>query len=245
MLRHVRALQFRAMGATLHYEVVGQGTPLVLVHGLSGSSYWWKRNVPALSARHTVYVLDLAGYGLSARQRALGIKDAAELLVRWLDFLGLEEAALVGHSMGGQICVHVAALRPKRVRYLVLVCASGLLRGSAYRMALQLPRAALAGRVGFVPRILWDSVRAGPRNIWHSGVDLLKDSVQDLLPTLTARTLVIWGAQDPLVPPSLGLALASAIPGASYVEIPYAGHVVMVDAPESFNAHVLNFLKRI
>lgn len=243
MLGRVRALQFRSGGATLRYDATGHGDPIVLIHGLSGSGRWWQRNLPALSERHRVYVLDLAGSGQGWRQRALGVRAAADLIAAWLDHLDLRRVTLIGHSLGGHIATHVAARRPERVSHLVLACASGLLRGNLYRVALQLPRAAVSGRVTFVPRVLADAARAGPLNLWRSTNDLLRDSVQDLLPDLTARTLVIWGGRDPLVPPAIGRTLAAAIPGARYAEIPRAGHVVMVDAPAQFNALVLDFLQ--
>ncbi|SMB92509.1 alpha/beta fold hydrolase [Deinococcus hopiensis] len=239
-----RALAFRHAGAWLGYEVTGKGSaPIVLVHGLSGSARWWRRNVTALSEQHRVYTIDLAGYGQARRQRALRVREAAALIAAWLDQLNLEGVTLIGHSMGGHISLHVAALRPARVRNLILACASGLLRGQPGRVALNLPRALMTGRVSFVPRILADAALSGPLNLWRSARDLLRDSVQDLLPGLGVRTLVIWGERDALVPATLGRALAAAIPGARYEEIPRAGHVVMVDAPEAFNRLVLDFLR--
>lgn len=238
----MRAQTYRAGGARLSYHVTGEGDPIVLVHGLSGSGRWWRRNVPALAVSHRVYVIDLVGYGRAYRQRALGVRGAAALIADWMDDLGMERVTLIGHSMGGHICTHVAALRPARVRHLVLACASGLLAEPLYRVALKLPRAAVTGRLTFMPRVFADAVRAGPINMWKSTTDLLGDHVGDLLPTLTARTLVIWGARDALVPARIGRALAAAIPGARYEELPRAGHVVMVDAPERFNALVLDFL---
>lgn len=242
-LRRPRAsLMFRARGASIRYTVTGRGSPVVLVHGLSGSSHWWKRNLRALCAGHRVYVLDLAGYGQARQQRSLGVRKAAVLITEWMDHLDLRNVALIGHSMGGHISLHVAALSPDRVRHLILACASGLLRGGPVRAALQLPRALATGRVSFVPRILADALSSGPLNLWRSARDLLRDSVQDLLPTVAVRTLVIWGERDALVPPEIGRALAAAIPGARYEEIAGAGHVVMVDAPETFNQLVLAFL---
>jgi pimeloyl-ACP methyl ester carboxylesterase len=244
MLRRVRSEEFRYGGATLRYEVSGRGEPVVLIHGLSGSAQWWRRNVPALAAEYRVYALDLAGYGHARRQRTLGVQENAELIARWMEALDLRGAALIGHSMGGQIAVRVAALNSGRVDALVLACASGLLAGNPVRVALQLPRATLTGRPTFLPRILADSVRAGLPNLWRSAVSLLGDSVADLLPALDIRTLVIWGRRDALVPVALGRQLAAAIPGAEYREIARAGHVVMVDAPREFNAAVLDFLRR-
>jgi len=237
------SVAFSAQGATLHYKVAGEGSPIILIHGLSGSGQWWRHNVPALAASNRVYTLDLAGYGRARRQRALGVQAAAALVAGWMDHLNLRRATLIGHSMGGHISLHVATLRPGRVQNLILVCASGLLQGQPAQMALKLPRALAAGRKTFVPRILTDALRSGPLNLWRSARDLLRDSVQDLLPGLGVRTLVIWGEHDALVPAGLGRALAAAIPGARYEEIPGAGHVVMVDAPGAFNALVLDFLR--
>ncbi|ACO46065.1 putative hydrolase or acyltransferase [Deinococcus deserti VCD115] len=234
---------FQAAQATLHVQKTGDGPPVVLIHGLSGSSRWWRRNIPALSREHQVFVLDLVGYGRAWRQRALSVQAASQLIADWLETEDLSDVTLIGHSMGGHIALRAAALAPERVDRLVLACASGLLKTSPTRAALKLPHAMMVGRPSFVPRIMADALRAGPLNLWHGASDLLRDSVHDLLPQISARTLVIWGARDVLVPVALGRTLAAAIPGAEYHEIPRAGHVVMVDAPETFNRLVLSFMK--
>lgn len=245
MLGRVKVEEYREGAATLRYQVSGTGgDPVVLIHGLSGSWRWWRRQLPVLAARHRVYVVDLTGYGHHAawRQRSLGVREDAALIARWLAAQGLEHVTLIGHSMGGHIAVHVAALAPERVSGLVLACASGLLRDRPVRAALHLPRAALTGRPSFLPVILADSARAGLPNLWRSATQLLRDSVLELLPDIHARTLVVWGGRDALIPVALGRQLAASIPGAQYVELPRAGHVVMVDDPAGFNRAVLEFL---
>lgn len=237
---------FQQGTSSLRFQQHGSaGSPVILIHGLSGSSRWWRRNIPALSERHRVYVLDLMGYGhtLAWRQSSLGVSEDARLISAWLDDQNLEDVTLIGHSMGGHISIHVAALQPERVRRLILACASGLLRDHPLHAALNLPRALVTGRPSFVPVIVADSMRAGLPNLWRSATRLLRDSVQELLPQLGARTLVIWGARDALIPVALGRQLAAAIPGASYVELPRAGHVVMVDDSEGFNRAVTEFLR--
>ncbi|MFC4425506.1 alpha/beta fold hydrolase [Deinococcus navajonensis] len=243
MLWRVLTETYQAGPAILHLERYGHGPAVVLIHGLSGSSRWWRRNVPALAEAHEVFVLDLAGYGRAWRQPALGVQAAAQLIATWLEERDMTGVTLIGHSMGGQISLRVAALVPGRVDLLVLACASGLLTSTPTRAALNLPRAVLVGRPSFVPRIVADALRAGPRNLWRSASDLLRDSVEELLPQIRIPTLVIWGGRDALVPVELGRALAAAIPGAEYHEIPRAGHVVMVDAPGTFNRLVLGFLQ--
>nr|WP_291424143.1 alpha/beta hydrolase [Deinococcus sp.] len=220
----------------------GQGRPVIFIHGLSGSGHWWKRNLPAFTPHFAVYVVELVGYGNAHRQRSLGVQADARMIAAWLEQADLTKAALIGHSLGGQIATRVVALVPGRIHELVLACSTGLLRGNLVQLALKLPRAGVSGRLSFLPRILADSARAGLPNLWRTGQSLLLDDVTELLALMQVKTLVIWGGRDVLVPASLGRQLAQAIPGARFYEIPRAGHVVMVDAPEEFNRTVLDFL---
>ncbi|WP_243398085.1 alpha/beta fold hydrolase [Deinococcus koreensis] len=222
--------------------MTGRGRPIVLIHGLSGSSRWWRRNLSALTREHQVFVLDLTGYGSARRQRALGVRASARIVAEWLRQSALTEVTLIGHSMGGHIAIHVAALAPQRVDTLILAGASGLLKVPLYRSVLNLPRALVSGRKRFLPQVFGDALRAGPLNLLRSGRDLLKDSVQDILPEIQARTLIIWGERDALVPLPVGQMLAGAIRGARLEVIPRAGHIVMVDDAERFNTLVLDFI---
>ena len=233
---------FQQDGRSLHVTASGKGPPTVLIHGLSGSRGWWRYNIPALREKSRVYSLELSGYGHARRQRSLSVRDMAALVAAWMEAENLRDVTLVGHSMGGHISMHVAALAPDRVRNLVLGCASGLLRSQAYRSALHLPRAALIGRKRFLTRVLTDAVRAGPLNLWRNAVDLLNDSVQDSLLLIRARTLIIWGERDVLVPLTLGQLLREALPGSRLEVIERAGHIVMVDAPQRFNRLLLDFM---
>ncbi len=234
---------FQSGGHTLHYLQVGRGDPVVLIHGLSGSGAWWRRNLPALSQHHEVFVVNLPGYGPARRQKSLSVQQNAELLATWMNELKLENATVIGHSLGGHVATRLVALVPGRVSHLVLVCATGLLKGNPVRLALKLPRAGVSGRLSFLPRIALDSARAGLPNLWRSGVSLLGDDVTELLPLMQVRTLVVWGERDHLVSPALGRALAGAIPGATFRLIRGAGHVPMVDRPAEFNRLVLDFLQ--
>ncbi|WP_261663815.1 alpha/beta fold hydrolase [Deinococcus sp. Marseille-Q6407] len=240
-----RYCSFESGGGLLHWREYGSGPPLVLVHGLSGSRHWWRSNLPAFSAHFRVYVIELTGFGSAWRHRSLGVEGSADLIGAWLEAQNLQDVTLVGHSMGGQISTIVASRHPERLRALILACASGLLDTDLFRAALNLPRAAVTGRVSFLPTILFDSLRAGPLNLVRSTRDLLGHPTREMLPAIQLPTLVIWGERDALVPPDLGRALADALPNGHYVEIPHAGHVVMVDAPDRFNREVLKFLSSL
>lgn len=127
-------------GGRWGYACQGQGPPVLLIHGLSGSVHWWRRNMPAFARHFTVYAVELAGFA-SNRGRPLAPDASARSLAGFMDTLALERAHIVGHSLGGQISLHLAAAFPHRVQRLALAAPSGLIRRGLARMALRLPRA--------------------------------------------------------------------------------------------------------
>lgn len=121
-------------GTRLRYAVGGDGSPLVLVHGLGGTIENWRGLAPALAADHRVLVPDLPGHGRSAPLREARDVDAlAEAVLGIADAEDVREAVWVGHSLGGVVGLRAAALRPDAVRGLVLAAAAGI--GSAGRAA--------------------------------------------------------------------------------------------------------------
>jgi len=241
MIRHTRIADYR-----IQSEHAGTGPPVVLLHGLSGSRRWWRFTTAALARSYSVHVPELVGFGGSRGQgRQPDIAQMAQVVVEWLDRLGLTGAPLVGHSMGGQIAIHVAARHATPER-LVLVCASGLPRPWTLREATQMLAGVLPPRAWgsklFVPTIAADAVRAGPRALLGAARHILSDDVTPLLPLITCPTLVIWGELDPLVPLAHGRRLAESIAGARFVVIRDAAHNPMADRPAEFNRVLLDFL---
>lgn len=101
--------------------------PLVLIHGLSSSMGFWEHQLPALANDRRVLALDLPGYGMSGRPDAPYTPPwYAELVAAWLDGMGVEQAVLVGHSMGGQIAITAALDHPELVDRLILAAPAGI-----------------------------------------------------------------------------------------------------------------------
>ncbi len=110
-------------GARMHYLVTGTGRPLILIHGIIGSAFSWRRNMKPLAHEATVYAIDLLGLGESERVTGLdaSMMATARRVIRFMDALGLEVADIVGTSHGGAIAMLLSACYPERVGKLVLV----------------------------------------------------------------------------------------------------------------------------
>ncbi len=107
---------------TVYFQVAGEGEPVILVHGLSASSLWWTRNVPALAERYRVYLIDLPGFGRMRRYASrFVLHRLAADIVTWMEAAGIRQAHFIGHSMGGYICLCIAAQHPEVVKRIVLV----------------------------------------------------------------------------------------------------------------------------
>jgi pimeloyl-ACP methyl ester carboxylesterase len=132
------------VGSPVNYVEMGEGPPLVFVHGLSGAWQNWLEQIPHFSAAHRVIALDLPGFGGSPMPPwEVSIPAYGRFLRDFCERLGVERCALVGNSMGGFIATEVAINEPERVEKLLLVSAAGITWARARREP-----AAMIGRVG-------------------------------------------------------------------------------------------------
>jgi pimeloyl-ACP methyl ester carboxylesterase len=240
--------QVHARGYRIHALHTGAGDPLVLLHGLSGSAGWWRHNVPAFAVHYRTHTPDLVGFGRSrGRVAQTSIGEMADIVAAWLDAQHIARTHLIGHSMGGQIALHLAAQAPTRIDKLVLVAAAGIPRKlsmtAAARFIAELVPPKHWGKPTFLPTIAADALRAGPRALISATNNILHDDVRPLLARITTPTLLVWGKHDPLTPLSQGEQMAQSIPGARLIVFDDAAHMPMVDRPQRFNEEVLHFLR--
>jgi pimeloyl-ACP methyl ester carboxylesterase len=114
-------------GEPINTIELGEGPPIVFVHGLGGSWQNWLEQLPVLAREHRVLAMDLPGFGYSPMPREdISIAGYARLLDGLLGALGIDAATVVGNSMGGFIGAELAIAFPRRVERLVLVSAAGL-----------------------------------------------------------------------------------------------------------------------
>ena len=232
----------------IHAMHTGSGDPLVMLHGLSGSSRWWRYNVPHFAQHFRTHTPDLVGFGRSHAWAAQpSIAEMAMILSEWLDANGIEKLHLIGHSMGGQIAIHLAATQPERVQRLVLVSSAGIPRElsltSIARLIAEIIPPRAWGSPSFLPTLATDALRMGPRVFVSATNKLLRDDVRPLLTEIKSPTLLIWGKLDPLTPVRHGETMAAMIPHSRLVIFDDAAHMPMVDRPERFNDEVMQFLR--
>lgn len=225
----------------------GSGPPVILIHGLGGSSDWWRHNFEALARDHHVCAIDLIGFSrnrffLKRSRLPLRFEEIAALLARWIETEFGEPAHIIGNSMGGHIAIHLAASRPDVVRSLVLVNSTGI----PFRVApaehirnFFVPR----GLLSFLLILLRDVFRAGPTSMVLALGRIFRDDARPLMRSLQAPVLLVWGEHDPLVPLLYGKQMLIEMPNARLEIIPRSAHVPMWENPPAFNEVVVAFLE--
>jgi pimeloyl-ACP methyl ester carboxylesterase len=191
-------------GRSVHYRrsVGGQGPPLVHIHGFAISGAYLMPTARLLARRWVNVVPDLPGYGLSERRdHVLDIPALAQALLAVLDALDIEQAVLVGNSMGCPIGLEVAHEAPERVHGLILVSPAGGVQNQPLPRALgQLALDVVRESPRMVPVALPDYLRFGPVNglrLFHELT--LFPSLERLLDA-PVPALAVLGGRDPLMP---------------------------------------------
>jgi pimeloyl-ACP methyl ester carboxylesterase len=244
ILRHSILVQDLSMR---YEEVAGKGEPLVLIHGLAESTRVWYRNVPALAERYHVYLVDLPGFGSMRHLRQqFNLHECAAWLDGWMQAVGLTTAHLVGHSMGGYVAMALAALRPEKIQRLVLVDSIGApfdkvnnFKQGQYQALKAIGRTTPT----FWPYIAYDYLRAGPAMVLKAAQQILALDAAEVMTSVHAPTLLIWGAEDDLVPLAMSRPLHEKLAGSRLLILPRANHFCMFEQSHAFNDAVLRFLQ--
>lgn len=228
---------------TVRYEIAGAGKPIILVHGLAGSTRWWAQNINALAAHFQVHLVDLSGFGSEHGHAHFVLNQAAQFLAHWMDSLQIERADIIGHSMGGRIAAEFAADFPQRVKRLVLVAPAILPFGRGYtQQSWGMVQAIRRVPVPVLRMALSHTLRTGVIPILNLGRKLFTTDILDKLAQIQAPTLLIWGEYDTVVPVAVDEILHQHLHTYRFAVIKGAGHVPMWEKAEEFNRLILDFL---
>lgn len=256
-------------GLLVHYRDEGQGPAFVLLHGMGSSLHTWDAWAESLRGKYRVIRMDLPGFGLTGPDPRddYRIDAYVEFLDRLRKRLELESFAVAGNSFGGQIAWSYAVAHPERVQALVLVDAAGyrierpalvfrlarvpvvswlMTRLDPGRITEKTLRDCYADQRKVTPELIERyrklALREGNRRAFVARVATrAKDRTAEIA-KVRAPTVVLWGAQDRLIPLDHAYRFQRAIPGAKLVVYQDAGHVPMEEIGERSAADVDAFL---
>ena len=259
-------------GVRVHYQERGSGTPLVLIHGYGASSFTWKDVFAVLSNRYRVIALDLKGFGFTSKPEGDYTRRAqGELVIRLLDHLKIDKAILCGNSMGGEVSLNAAVHHPERVAGLILVDSAGVTVGGTGSLSPGYMRAPVIGPLLAAVALTSNSmVRSGLQKSFHdqamvtddriaayyralktaggqrgaflARVQAGNDPVESKISGIKAPALILWGAEDRLIPLEAGRKMQTLIPGARLVVFDQCGHIPQEEMPERFVREVMAFI---
>lgn len=239
-------------GTTLVWEERGDGKPLLLLHGLTGTCGDWGHafDLDRLATSYRVIAPDARGHGRSDNPTGeFTFRRCALDVIEIMDHTGLARVEAVGVSLGAKTLLHVVTEAPNRIETMVLVSPTPrfpeatrtLFRGwAAAEHSPEEWKAMRAQHVHGDAQIaaLWQL----PARFADDPSDM--SFTQDRLRTISARTLIVAGDRDPLYPVELAVELYRAIPRAALCVVPGGGHgPIFGDEREAFERRALSFLR--
>lgn len=258
----VRAMRIAAGDIAINYELEGNGTPLVLTHGLGDSLHFWDGVAPALAAHHALMRWDVRGFGASDKpagpySAALFAADLAALL----DALGIDRIHLGGLSMGGVIAQRFALDHPDRLRSLILCSTSSEIAAAGtanwQRLADAVERHGFGAGARDASRSFAPSfVASHPEVVAAAGEQTARNDPHAYAAAARAMSdygwtaalahvrvpvLILQGLADQLTPPGGSVRMHRALPASRLLMFADTGHSLPLERPQEFTAAVLGF----
>ncbi|WP_462413163.1 alpha/beta fold hydrolase [Neobacillus sp. Marseille-QA0830] len=246
-------------GTNLYYDRLGSGQPLVLIHGLGESKEGWKLQ-HGLAEHFDVIVPDLRGFGHTQCPEGQGISmnAFAKDIIGLLDDLGIEQAHILGFSMGGIISQEIYKIRPEKVKSFILANTVFYIPKWLEKLLLlffrkfetmtieQFKRQATFSCLynqseEMVQKVMpvWSNQLDGFIPSWRA---CLQIDYRETLKNIMVPTLVISNQQDKICPAFFQKRMNKLIPNSKIYTIKKAGHMGKIEKVEEFNREVLNFL---
>ena len=255
---------------SVHYEVMGSGPPVILIHGWTQAWNTWRSTFETFRGQYRMYAPDLWGFGESEKDRreSFEVDDFIELIPQFMDELGLMRVPIMGHSMGGTTALGVALKYPERVKKVAVVGSPLDGRSLSFLLKLagirQVATLLLMGENQPLLRTflkLWSPFVSRPKpdlfynmtvnnaagftveSFFNSIASLRRTNLTPYLHQITMPAMGIYGGRDVIVNPNQIELFRRHIPHGVDVFVPEAGHFVMWDAPEAFNRAFRQFME--
>lgn len=269
--RHLHRVELP--GSEVAYAEIGEGEPIVFIHGISGCWQNWLENLPHFGRTHRAIALDLPGFSASPMPSwPIDMPAYGRLIHDFCEKLGVENATLVGNSMGGFIATEAVTATPGRFDRLVLVSAAGILNTwnpeeraviTAYAWKQLGGRIADSGHwlvshrrardafwsafVRYPGRLekdlLLEQMRGGHCPGFGEALHAaIRHDIREKLGEIEMPTMLVWGQSDRVIPMSAALSYHRRIPHSRLEIFERTGHVPQLERPARFNLVLDEFL---
>jgi pimeloyl-ACP methyl ester carboxylesterase len=248
----------------VHYEVYGRGRPVILLHGWLGSWGLWQETMAYLGRYYRTYALDFWGFGESGKKReTYDVQDFVGLVDQFMEQMGIINAPLVGHSMGGTVSLSVAIQFPQRVRKVVIV-GSPIVGSSlalplkfagyrwvaymlfnmmwAFRLSMKVVSPYICSNPSFPEMMDRDLSQTTLESFLLSISSLRRTDLRPNLHKLKIPVMGMFGDRDNIVNPNQWRPLLEGVPNAKIVRWEKAQHFIMIDTPQEFMENLKLFL---
>lgn len=237
-------------GFEMYYEIHGEGSPLLLLHGFTGSGAGLAQGFKQLTANHKLIIPDLRGHGRSTNpSQQFSFQQTAMDIFALLDHLNIRECSGIGLSGGGCALLHMAYQQPDKIKSMAIVSAAPYFpqhtRNVMQQFALQEKTEEQWAAMRDIHfhgdeqiQMLWEQAGAFANDDMND-----MNFTSDMLSTLKSKTLIVQGDRDPIYPIELTIEMYKSIPTAYLWIIPNGGHVpISIDSTQDFISYVEKFI---
>ncbi len=248
----------------VHYETVGRGRPVILLHCWLGSWSYWLSTMEYLGDAYKTYALDFWGFGDSAKQGSFTVDEYVTMVHQFMQRMGLRRAPIMGHSMGGSVTLSLALQHPRYVSKLAIVGSPVVGSGLSFPLKLAGNRK-IAWLLYKFPKLFALGVKmASPlyARDWRAWYDMFIEdlsqttmesffvSIRDLrmidlrpsLHELNMPAMGIFGQKDNIVDPQQGEILRDGAPNSTIFYFEESAHFPMLDEMDNFHRTIRDFL---
>lgn len=240
-----------------YIESGGEGTPLLLLHGLFGALSNFEPLVSHFASRHNVVIPLLPIYELPILQ--VSVSGLVDFVTKFVEHKGYEKVHVLGNSLGGHVGLLYVIAHPERIASMTLTGSSGLYEsafGTAFPKRgdyeyIKNKTAATFYDPATASKELVDEVfgivndRGKAIRVVATAKSAVRHNVGDKLHLIKAPTLLIWGLQDIVTPPFVGEKFRDMIENSELHMLDQCGHAPMMEKPKEFNAILDQFLDRV
>ena len=249
----------------VHYETLGRGRPVLLLHGWLGSWELWRKTIEILSTEFKTYALDFFGFGESVdHAEDFSVDNFVNSVDQFIEHLGIPKAPLIGHSMGGTVALGASIRFPEKIVKTAVIGSpiqgnslNILLKFSGYqgiaRIVWTTPsllKLFMRGYAYFIAKdgkavgdMIVDDVSKITADSFFQSIGTLRETdLRDQIGGISMPLLGIYGKKDRIVNPKQSQVLKQYAPHSQIAWLEGSGHFPMMDEPDIFHQTVLDFL---